>query len=92
MAKTTEVRVHLGEGGRVVIPARFRQALGIQTGDELILRLRDGEIRLSTRREAIRNAQEIVRRHVPSGRSLVDELIRERREEGLRESARGQSR
>ena len=38
---------------------------------------------------AIRRAQEIVRRYVPPGRSLVDELIRERREEAQREERSG---
>ena len=69
----------------MVIPARFRAALGIRTGDELLLRLEQGELRLTTRWRAIHRAQEIVRGYVPEGRSLVDELIRERREENLRE-------
>lgn len=34
---------------------------------------------------AIRRAQEIVRRYVPQDRSLVDELIRERRAEARNE-------
>jgi AbrB family looped-hinge helix DNA binding protein len=69
------------EGGRIVIPAEFRRELGLQTGDEVMLRLIDGEVRIRTRREAIREAQAIVRKHVKKGRSLVEELRRERRAE-----------
>ncbi|HEY3137999.1 MAG TPA: AbrB/MazE/SpoVT family DNA-binding domain-containing protein [Blastocatellia bacterium] len=75
----------LAKGGRIVIPAEFRKELGVDVGDEVILHLIDGELRIRTRREAIRQAQAIVRRHVKKGRSLVDELRRERRAEARRE-------
>ena len=52
-----DVRTKLTEGGRIVIPAEYRQALGLQVGDELILRLEDGEVRIFTLRQAIKRAQ-----------------------------------
>lgn len=76
-----EFKTKLTEGGRIVIPAEYRQALGLHVGDELILRLEDGEVRIFTARQAIRRAQELVRRYIPQTRSLADELIAERREE-----------
>jgi len=42
------VRTKVAEGGRVVIPAEFRKALGLAVGDEVILRLEDHELRLIT--------------------------------------------
>ena len=81
------VRARLSEGGRIVIPAEFREALGLAVGDEVRLRLDDGEIRIFTLDHAIRRAQELVRRYVPEGVSLVDELIAERRAEAAREEA-----
>ena len=81
----TSSRTKLTEGGRVVIPAEFRRALGVQVGDELILRLENGELRLLTLDRAIAQAQEAVRKYVPAGRSLVDELIAERRAEAARD-------
>lgn len=77
--------VKLGSNGRFVIPAEYRKALGAQEGDELILRLEDGELRLSTRQAAYRRAQALVRRYVPEGVSLSDELIEARREEAAQE-------
>ena len=74
-----EVKTKLAEGGRIVIPAAYRQALGLHVGDEVILRLEDGEVRIFTRYQAIRRAQELVRRYIPEERSLADELIAERR-------------
>ncbi len=80
------VKTKLGKGGRVVIPADYRKRLGIEPGDEIIVSFKDGEIKITTVREAVRRAQEIVRRFVPEGVSLVDELIQERRREAARES------
>jgi AbrB family looped-hinge helix DNA binding protein len=76
-----EVRLRLNENGRVVIPAAFRKALGIKPGDEVILRVDDGELRISTLRSRLERARRHVRKYVKPGVSLVDELIAERREE-----------
>lgn len=81
----SSVRSRLAEGGRVVIPAEYRKALGLQVGDEIILRLEDNELRLVTLDQAIARAQAVVRQHVPEGRSLVAELLAERRHEAGRE-------
>lgn len=81
----TEARLRINENGRVVIPASFRKALGINPGDEVILRLEDDEIRLSTLRSSLARARRHVRKYVKPGVSLVDELIAERREAAKRE-------
>ena len=73
------------KSGRIVIPVAFRRELGLEAGDDVIVRLVDGEVRIRTRREAIKEAQAIVRRHVKKGRSLVQELEQERRAEATRE-------
>lgn len=71
-------RVKIAEGGRIVIPAEYRQALGLRTGDEVIVRLEGGEVRILTVNQAIKRAQELVGRYVSQKRSLADELIAER--------------
>lgn len=76
-----KVLAKLGEGGRLVIPAEYRKALGVETGDELVLILEDKTMRVLTPREAIKKAQAMVRSYIPEGRSLSDELIAERRRE-----------
>jgi AbrB family looped-hinge helix DNA binding protein len=79
------IRTRIGQNGRLVIPADYRRTLGIKTGDEVVLLLRDGELRVLTRAAAIKAAQALVRGHVPKNRRLSDELIRERRAEAARE-------
>ena len=79
------VKTKVGQGGRIVLPAEFRKAMGIKPGDEVILALMDGEIRVITRQSAIKRAQGMLRQYIPEGRSLSDELIQERRAEAARE-------
>jgi AbrB family looped-hinge helix DNA binding protein len=80
-----EFRTQISKSGRIVVPAKCRRALGIQAGDEILLRLEDDSIRLLPLRQAVHLAQESVRRYVAKGTSLVDELIQARREETSRE-------
>lgn len=76
---TAKARMRVNENGRVVIPAVFRKRLGIKAGDEVMLRIEDDELRITTLRRNIERAQRLVRKHVKRGRALVDELIAERR-------------
>jgi bifunctional DNA-binding transcriptional regulator/antitoxin component of YhaV-PrlF toxin-antitoxin module len=76
-----KILTKLGEGGRLVIPAEYRRALGVDTGDELVLVLEERTMRVLTPREAVRRAQALVRSYIPEGRSLSEELISERRRE-----------
>jgi len=80
-----ETRVRVNENGRVVIPASFRQALGINAGDEVVLRVEDDELRITTMKHRIEQARRLVRRHIKPGTSLVDDLIAERRKAAKRE-------
>lgn len=78
-------RMRVNQNGRLVIPASFRKALGIKAGDEVVLRIEDDELRISTLKRQLERAQRLVRKHVKEGRSLADELIAERRESARNE-------
>ena len=81
----SEARMKVNENGRVVIPASFRKALGINVGDEVVLRIEDDELRITTMKRRIERAQRRARQYLKPGVSLVDELIAERREAAKRE-------
>lgn len=49
-----ETRLKVNENGSVVIPASFRKALGI--GDEIVLRMEDDELRITTMKRRIERA------------------------------------
>lgn len=80
-----ESHTRINDNGRVVIPASFRRALGIQSGDTIVLRIENDELRITSLRQRLARAQHLVRRHVAPTTSLVDELIAERREAAKRE-------
>ncbi len=80
-----EVRTKIGAGGRVVIPARYRKRIGVDVGDEIVLVLDGESVRLLTPRQAVKQAQAIVRRYIPAADRLADELIEERRREAKRD-------
>ncbi|HZU77866.1 MAG TPA: AbrB/MazE/SpoVT family DNA-binding domain-containing protein [Dehalococcoidia bacterium] len=85
MSEPVPESVRVSEGGRIVIPAEFRRALGVEVGDTVLVELADGELRVFTPEHAIRRAQEILAKYMPQDRSLADELIAERRAEAERE-------
>ena len=74
-----QMRTRLDSNGRIVLPAAVRHALGLRPGDELIVDLEGREIRLVAVAEAVRRAQELVRRYVDPGESLAESLVAERR-------------
>jgi AbrB family looped-hinge helix DNA binding protein len=72
--------VKIIEGGKLVIPATMRKAMGIGRGDTVVVELlSDGELRVRPLASAIREAQAIVRKSVGPRRSLAGELMRERK-------------
>ncbi|MXZ45595.1 MAG: AbrB/MazE/SpoVT family DNA-binding domain-containing protein [Chloroflexi bacterium] len=75
----------IDKNGRVFIPAEYRKELGLNPGDRVVVQLDGHELRILSQLEGIRRAQEIVARYIPPDRSLVDELIAERRAEAARE-------
>jgi AbrB family looped-hinge helix DNA binding protein len=82
---SNETRTRVNENGRVVIPASFRKALGISAGDEIVLRMEDHELRITTLKQRLERARRRVQKYVKPGKSLVDELLAERREAAKRE-------
>lgn len=80
-----ETRQKMNENGRIVIPSAMRKALGLKAGDEVILRIEDDELRITTMERRLARARRIIRKYIPADVSLVDELIAERREAARRE-------
>jgi bifunctional DNA-binding transcriptional regulator/antitoxin component of YhaV-PrlF toxin-antitoxin module len=82
-------KLRLGPDGRVLIPAAFRDALGLKQGGLLFAKLENGEVHLLTPAAAMRRAQALVRSLATSKASLVEELLAERRREAARETGDG---
>lgn len=80
------MRLTLGPGGRVVIPAALREAMEVREGDAILAWVEDGELHLLSPRVGARQAQALLRSLMPEGASLADELIADRRREAEAES------
>lgn len=80
------VEVHLGRQGRLVIPAALRRLLGFEEGDKLVAREEAGRLVLE-KPEAIKQKLKARFAQIPKNRSLVDELIAERREAAKQEES-----
>lgn len=68
----------LGQQGRLVIPAEIRAVLGLAPGDRLHLQLSGGRLILERPEDAAAELRGLAA-PVPRSRSLVDELLAERR-------------
>ncbi len=80
------VRLRLGPQGRIVVPAHFRRALGLEVGDALVASIEDGRLVLAPREAA--RARLLDRFPAAADApSAVDELLAERRAEAGREAA-----
>jgi AbrB family looped-hinge helix DNA binding protein len=80
----TSTRIHrlkVDAAGRVVLPAELRQRLQIHRGDEVVAEEDDQGIHLRTCDQVLREVQAYFSRFATPGVGVVDELIRERREE-----------
>ena len=67
------------------MPAGFRKALGIRSGQEMLMSLDNGFVRLQTIDAALERVRAIARGHRRSDASVVDEFITERRAEAAAE-------
>lgn len=86
MAHTDAFQIQLGDRGRLVLPAEVRRRLKLRQGDELVVTVQpDGSLRLASTRQVVRETRGLYRART-GGRSLVDELIAERRAEARREN------
>lgn len=75
----------LGKEGRVLIPVVVRRELGLEENEPLAIYVQDGEVRIASRVQAIRRMQQRMARYKKPGKSVVDELLQERRAEASRD-------
>ena len=76
------IAVQVSHGGRIVIPAEIRQKMGITIGDQVLLSWSDEaqELRIATRAQRLQYARDLVKPYANAKGSVVDALIRERRQ------------
>jgi bifunctional DNA-binding transcriptional regulator/antitoxin component of YhaV-PrlF toxin-antitoxin module len=77
--------IELGAGGRLVIPAPMREALGMKIGDRLTVRLDGRQLRIYTFEEGLRQARHIIGKYLPPGVDPVEDFLQWKREQAALE-------
>ena len=80
------ILARVSQSGRLSIPAKFRKAVGLERGGEVVVELDGREIRIRTVDEVVGRAQTLTRRLLGDNPDAsLDAFLAERR----REAARG---
>ncbi len=75
------VKAKVSKGGKMSLPSSCRKALNISDGDELLFDINDSQVIISSVKFTLQKIRKLLKDHNPSGRSLVNELIQERKQE-----------
>ena len=74
------------KGGKIVIPAELRREFGLKDGDTLVFEREGNSLVIKTYEQVVREVQATFKAMKSDpNRSMVDELIAERRAEAARE-------
>lgn len=76
-----EFKATMGANGRILFPAKCREALHLLPGETIIIRVEGDEARISSAKVALARVQKLVAKTMKGKKTLVDELIRARRAE-----------
>jgi AbrB family looped-hinge helix DNA binding protein len=74
------IMIVVSAGGRVTIPAKHRQAVGLEAGDIAVAHVENGEIRIRPVRDVLAELQGTPRKRLAGSGKSVDRLPVERRE------------
>jgi len=81
------ISVRVEKSGRVLIPAAVRRQLGLKEGEsELLLDIDETPVRVSTRRQALARARQVLANYHKPGDDWTAELLTERKDDATREN------
>jgi hypothetical protein len=75
--------------GRLVLPREVAEALGVTDGRRVFATFAGGRLEVVSSETAMAEARAMVRRYIPPGANLADELVADRRAEAAREDRGG---
>lgn len=84
MSKPEQRLVQVAENGRMNLPADVRRMLGLEGAGRVILTQDENGVLLTTASHALKRIRALAAPFKPDGRSVVDELLAERRKEAAR--------
>jgi AbrB family looped-hinge helix DNA binding protein len=77
----------LEKSGRILIPAPVRRKLALREGSRIVVKVNEkGGLDVESRSQALARVQSKLRKYIPEGTLVSDELIADRRAETAREN------
>jgi antitoxin PrlF len=77
--------VRMAANGRLSVPAKFRKALGLESGGMVVLSLQDGEIRIRPIGVVLAEVQAMVAPYLKASGDTVEQFLADKRAEVARE-------
>jgi AbrB family looped-hinge helix DNA binding protein len=84
--KIENVKSRLNANGRIVIPSEIRKRMGLNPGDDVLMTLDDGVLKIESQLARIQRIQEEFKPFTRNGLPASDVLVAERREEAVQEA------
>lgn len=79
--------VILGESGRIVLPVAIRKKFGLEPGERLTVVEGEGEIRILSRKMALKSIRAGIVKQRGSLSGILDDFLKERHDESRREAS-----
>jgi AbrB family looped-hinge helix DNA binding protein len=75
------VKSRIDQAGRILIPASHRQLLHLMPGQDVILQMEEGELRVRSFKESAKHARNLVKQYNSKDQDLVELLFQARKED-----------
>lgn len=79
------LKSRIDKAGRLVIPNHYRQALHLMPGEEVMLRLDQGEMHVCSFKQAAMKARDVIESYNKDNLDLMAMLMQHRREDASHE-------
>ena len=77
------IKSRIDKAGRLVIPNHYRQVLNLSPGEQVMLRLEDGEMHICSFKKAAEKARDLITQYNQDNHDLLEILFQHRREDVL---------
>lgn len=81
-----ETKVNIDNRGRIPLPLNVRKELDLSSGDTVVLRVINGELKILSMLHLIKEVQDCFSKYKKDNVSMVDEFIKMKREEATLEN------
>jgi len=78
------ISVKVEKSGRILIPIALRRELGLSEGSQVLVQVEaSGTLQITSRSKVLAKVRKQIRKYIPPGQDLVDDLIRDRQADAV---------